>query len=134
MHLAKHAHGKSRVRVCRVWREGAVHHAVEWQCSVLLESDMANAYLHGDNTGMTATDTIKNTARARRATRCFCCFCCSRGAHWWCGLTLAARARARQVYHVAKLQTRRCSADAFAVALAEHFTATYPKARRRGHA
>ena len=64
MHLAKHAHGKSRVRVARVWREGTVHHAVEWQCEVLLESDMAPAYLRGDNSDMTATDTIKNTVRA----------------------------------------------------------------------
>ena len=64
MHLTKHAHGKSRVRVARVWREGAVHHAVEWQCEVLLESDMAPAYLRGDNSDMTATDTIKNTVRS----------------------------------------------------------------------
>ena len=64
MHLTKHAHGKSRVRVARVWREGDVHHAVEWQAEVLLESDMAPAYLRGDNRDMTATDTVKNTARA----------------------------------------------------------------------
>jgi urate oxidase len=69
MHLAKHAHGKSRVRVARVWREGTVHHAVEWQCEVLLESDMAPAYLRGDNSDMTATDTIKNTVRRCRMTR-----------------------------------------------------------------
>lgn len=70
MHLAKHAHGKSRVRVARVWREGDKHYCVEWQCAVLLESDVAHAYLRGDNSGMTATDTVKNTARgASRGSR-----------------------------------------------------------------
>jgi urate oxidase len=104
-----------------------VHHAVEWQCSVLLESDMANAYLHGDNSGMTATDTIKNTARAGAGTDVALLVV---SPTWRCGLTLAPAVCA-QVYHVAKLQTKRCSADAFAVALAEHFVATHPKARTR---
>lgn len=64
MHLTKHAHGKSRVRLARVWRDpSGVHHFVEWQVAVMLESDMAPAYLRGDNTGMTATDTVKNTVR-----------------------------------------------------------------------
>ncbi len=68
MHLAKHAHGKSRVRLARVWREpsSGMHHVVEWSVAVMLESDMAPAYLRGDNTGMTATDTVKNTARGLR--------------------------------------------------------------------
>ncbi len=64
-HLVKHCHGKSRVRVARVWREaGGVHQLAEWTCEVLLESDMAAAFLRGDNSGMTATDTVKNSARA----------------------------------------------------------------------
>lgn len=62
-HLTKHCHGKSRVRMARVWRDGGVHTAVEWQVAVLLESDMAHAFLRGDNAGMTPTDTVKNTAR-----------------------------------------------------------------------
>jgi hypothetical protein len=112
MHLTKHAHGKSRVRVARVWREGAVHHAVEWQCEVLLESDMAPAYLRGDNSDMTATDTIKNTVRIHmRPTRA------------------PADPLAAKVYHVAKQQRKRCSAEEFGVALAEHFLAEHPKAR-----
>ena len=123
MHLAKHAHGKSRVRVARVWREGTVHHAVEWQCEVLLESDMAPAYLRGDNSDMTATDTIKNTVRSRRVP-----------SELRAALTLAPK-----VYWVAKQQVKRCSVEEFGVALAEHFLAEHPKARplrgqERGHA
>ena len=67
MHLTKHAHGKSRVRLARVWREpSCTHHMVEWLCNVMLESDMAPAYLRGDNSDMTATDTVKNTVRGAR--------------------------------------------------------------------
>lgn len=61
--LPFHQHGKSKVRVGRVWRDGNVHHMVEWNVNVMLESDMEHAYLNGDNTGMTATDTQKNTVR-----------------------------------------------------------------------
>jgi urate oxidase len=130
--LAQHAHGKSRVRVARVWRDdNGVHHFVEWQCAVLLESDMAHAYLAGDNSGMTATDTVKNTARTRRG-----CNAAARGPR---GQKKKTRMRRlAQVYHVAKLQTKRCSVEAFAVALAEHFVREHPKARAhalcRGHA
>jgi len=67
-HLVKHCHGKSRVRVARVWRSGSgLHHFAEWTVEVLLESAMAAAFLHGDNSGMTATDTVKNSVR-----RCLC--------------------------------------------------------------
>lgn len=59
--LAVHQHGKSKVRVGRVWREGSKHYFVEWDVDVMLESDMAHAFKNGDNTGMTATDTTKNT-------------------------------------------------------------------------
>jgi hypothetical protein len=70
MHLAKHCHGKSRVRVARVWRDaGGQQHVVEFVVNVLLESAMAQAYLAGDNSGMTATDTVKNTARGARLAR-----------------------------------------------------------------
>ncbi|KAK9815848.1 hypothetical protein WJX72_010739 [[Myrmecia] bisecta] len=58
--LAEHQHGKGRVRLGRVWREGAVHHMVEWTVSTMLESDMAHAFTTGSNKGMTATDTQKN--------------------------------------------------------------------------
>jgi len=59
--LALHHHGKSRVRLGRVWREGNVHHFVEWMVHTMIESDMEAAFIEGDNTGMTPTDTQKNT-------------------------------------------------------------------------
>eukprot|EP00877_Chromochloris_zofingiensis_P008318 jgi/Chrzof1/373/Cz01g13160.t1 len=59
--LALHQHGKSRVRLGRVWREGSTHFFVEWMVNTMLESDMERAFIEGDNTGMTATDTQKNT-------------------------------------------------------------------------
>lgn len=61
--LPFHHHGKSKVRLGRVWREGNVHHMVEWSVNTMIESDMEHAFLKGDNTGMTATDTQKNTVR-----------------------------------------------------------------------
>ncbi|DBA99581.1 TPA: hypothetical protein ACH3X3_012157 [Trebouxia sp. C0006] len=59
--LASHQHGKSRVRLGRVWREGNTHHMVEWTVFSMLESDMAHAFTGGSNADMTATDTQKNT-------------------------------------------------------------------------
>lgn len=61
--LRAHQHGKNKVRVGRVWREGNVHYLVEWSVHVMLESDMAHAFLTHSNKGMTATDTQKNTVR-----------------------------------------------------------------------
>ena len=42
--LVHHTHGKKRVRVARTWREGSVHHFVEWNVEVVIESAMAHAY------------------------------------------------------------------------------------------
>jgi urate oxidase len=70
--LVLHHHGKSKVRVGRVWREGDVHHMVEWTVNTMLDSDMEHSFLFGDNTGMTATDTQKNTVSlsGARASSC----------------------------------------------------------------
>lgn len=59
--LAAHQHGKGRVRLGRVWREGNTHYMVEWSVFCMLESDMAHAFVEGSNADMTATDTQKNT-------------------------------------------------------------------------
>ena len=59
--LAAHQHGKGRVRLGRVWREGNTHYMVEWTVFCMLESDMAHAFVDGSNADMTATDTQKNT-------------------------------------------------------------------------
>ena len=61
--LVEHKHGKSRVRLARVWREGDKHYIVEWEVQALLKSDMEHAFLSNSNADMTATDTVKNTAR-----------------------------------------------------------------------
>lgn len=56
-------HGKSRVRVARVWKskEDGHHSFVEWNVSISLESDCIPAYVRGDNSDIVATDTMKNT-------------------------------------------------------------------------
>ena len=59
--LAAHQHGKGSVRLGRTWREGDKHFFSEWKVFVMLESDMAHAFLTPSNEGMTATDTIKGT-------------------------------------------------------------------------
>lgn len=61
--LAEHQHGKSKVRLGRVWRHGNKHYFVEWSVDVMLESDMSHAFQIGTNTDMTATDTQKNTVK-----------------------------------------------------------------------
>lgn len=61
--LAVHQHGKARVRIGRTWRIGDVHYFVEWKVRVSLISAMEKAFTEGDNTGMTPTDTCKNTVR-----------------------------------------------------------------------
>lgn len=55
-------HGKDRVRVARVWRAGGGRHSmVEWDVSISLFSDIVGAYARGNNSGIVATDTMKNT-------------------------------------------------------------------------
>lgn len=55
-------HGKSRVRVGRVWKDSdGTHHFVEWNVGILLLSDCLPAYDRGDNSSIVATDTMKNT-------------------------------------------------------------------------
>ncbi|KAL3677186.1 hypothetical protein R1sor_027134 [Riccia sorocarpa] len=57
----EHQHGKARVRVARVWREGNTHVMVEWSAAVSLRSKSLSSYSEGDNSAIVATDTIKNT-------------------------------------------------------------------------
>ncbi|KAH6802419.1 uricase / urate oxidase / nodulin 35 [Perilla frutescens var. frutescens] len=55
-------HGKSRVRVGRIWREpNGRHNFVEWNVSISLLSDCLPAYTLADNCDIVATDTMKNT-------------------------------------------------------------------------
>jgi len=59
--LGRHQHGKSRVRVARVWREPSGRNVfAEYEVKTTLLSAMEHAYVAGSNEGMTATDTQKN--------------------------------------------------------------------------
>ncbi|KAJ4972242.1 hypothetical protein NE237_005341 [Protea cynaroides] len=58
-------HGKSRVRVTRVWKKDGRHFIVEWNVNISLFSDCLPAYVAGDNSDIVATDTMKNTVYAK---------------------------------------------------------------------
>ncbi len=59
--LTHNAYGKSQVRLTRVTRLGDRHDLKELCVSIQLEGDFAGSGLHGDNSRIVATDTMKNT-------------------------------------------------------------------------
>ena len=62
MALIHHQHGKGRVRVVKVSRSTSAHEVLQYNVQVIVTGDAAEAsYLHGDNTAVLPTDTIKNT-------------------------------------------------------------------------
>jgi urate oxidase len=70
--LAENCYGKSRVRLMKVTKHDHGHDLREWTVQVLLKGDFDTAHLHGDNSKILPTDTMKNTvysvARSSRAT------------------------------------------------------------------
>jgi urate oxidase len=70
--LAENRYGKSRVRLMKVTRNDRGHDLREWTVQVLLKGDFDSAHLHGDNSKILPTDTMKNTvysiARSSKAT------------------------------------------------------------------
>ncbi|KAI3925700.1 hypothetical protein MKW92_049882 [Papaver armeniacum] len=59
-------HGKSRVRVGKIWRkEDGNHFFVEWNVNISLLSDCLPAYVRDDNSDIVANDTMKNTVYAK---------------------------------------------------------------------
>ena len=62
--LTENHYGKSRVRLVKVTRTPDLHHVSEWTAGVYLTGDFNACYLEGDNTGILATDTMKNTVYA----------------------------------------------------------------------
>jgi urate oxidase len=62
--LSDNHYGKSRVRLVKVTRDGATHHLHEWNVNVYLTGDFTACFVAGDNTGLLATDTMKNTVYA----------------------------------------------------------------------
>ncbi len=59
--LAENHYGKSRVRLVKVTRHADHHDLLEWNVGVYLTGDFEACFLEGDNTGLLATDTMKNT-------------------------------------------------------------------------
>jgi len=60
-------YGKSEVRLVTVRRGPERHELKDVTVAIRLEGDFAAAYTHGDNTGVVATDTMKNTVYALAA-------------------------------------------------------------------
>jgi urate oxidase len=59
--LSFDTYGKTRVRLMQVLRTGGMHQVAEINVSVLLEGDLADSYIAGDNSHVLPTDTVKNT-------------------------------------------------------------------------
>ena len=62
--LGANNYGKSRVRLVRVARHPDRHDIADLTVAVALEGDFAAAHVAGDNSGLLATDTMRNTVYA----------------------------------------------------------------------
>ena len=62
--LGENRYGKSRIRVVTVRRGPEQHHLRDLTVAVALEGDFDAAHTEGDNAGVIATDTMKNTVYA----------------------------------------------------------------------
>lgn len=62
--LGRNSHGQSKVRLTRVLRTAQRHDLIDWNVDVRLVGDFAATHLTGDNSGLIATDTMKNTVYA----------------------------------------------------------------------
>ncbi|MEV6826560.1 factor-independent urate hydroxylase [Amycolatopsis sp. NPDC051102] len=62
--LGPNQYGKAEVRLVTVRREGSVHHLKDLTVSTSLRGELAATHLTGDNAGVLATDTQKNTVYA----------------------------------------------------------------------
>ncbi|HWB00754.1 MAG TPA: urate oxidase [Pirellulales bacterium] len=65
--LAEQSYGKSRVRLSKVSRYADRHEIKELSVDITLEGAFEDSYLTGDNSGVVATDTMKNTVYALAA-------------------------------------------------------------------
>ncbi|MBV8711447.1 MAG: hypothetical protein JOY56_06695, partial [Solirubrobacterales bacterium] len=62
--LGQNNYGKSEVRVVKVIRGPEQHEIRDLWIDVALEGDFRAAHVSGDNTGLLATDTMRNTCYA----------------------------------------------------------------------
>jgi urate oxidase len=62
--LGHNQYGKAETRVLRVYRDSEPHEIVDYNVSVALSGEFANAYLTGDNAKVLTTDAVKNTVNA----------------------------------------------------------------------
>ncbi|SFW91246.1 factor-independent urate hydroxylase [Amycolatopsis australiensis] len=62
--LGPNQYGKAEVRLVSVRRDGPVHHLKDLTVSTSLRGELAATHLTGDNAGVLATDTQKNTVYA----------------------------------------------------------------------
>lgn len=63
--LGPNSYGKSGIRLVRVDRASADHSVSDLTVAVRLEGDFEAVHVLGDNSGLVATDTMKNTVYAR---------------------------------------------------------------------
>jgi urate oxidase len=64
MKMSWNGYGKERVKIVRVERRGELHEITDLSVCIQLEGDFEAAHSAGDNTNITATDTMKNTVYA----------------------------------------------------------------------
>jgi urate oxidase len=62
--LGASSYGKSAIRLVKVDRDAGRHHVRDLTVAIALEGDFTASYVDGDNTGVIATDTMKNTVYA----------------------------------------------------------------------
>jgi urate oxidase len=62
--LGQSSYGKSDVRLVKVKRDTRRHEITDVRVDVVLTGDFGAAYVEGDNTGLLATDTMRNTIYA----------------------------------------------------------------------
>ena len=62
--LGQNNYGKSEVRLFKVKRDTDLHEVWDLDIRVALEGDFEAAHVEGDNTGLLATDTMRNTCYA----------------------------------------------------------------------
>ena len=62
--VGPNSYGKSAIRLVKVDRGSAVHRVRDLTIAIAIGGDFAASYSEGDNSGVIATDTMKNTAYA----------------------------------------------------------------------